>query len=347
MNLLVEKGVLQEIDCAKNDFAYLLSDNSLFLSTEYKVLQSQINSSFVRCMKMLYNGKIELYYLVENSRPLSTMLSRLEPEQFMIIAGNLLAGIIDVKSNGFLSCNNIDSTFEHIFVDQATLKVKLVYLPISQHEYQDDETFENALRTRLIQVISRIPRLSSSVKTTQFLADLRNGMLSIEEVYSRIGKKGLDSSFPWTGGKEIDGLYLGLGRKKMDEKKEIRKEIKKEILKGFRDPEPLMPGPQRLATMSLVALDAPTRMELKITKPEFVIGRRETNDGVIGYNNMVGRTHCKIIREGERYSICDLQSVNGTYVNGVRLQPNTSIEIKNGDTIRLANSSFRVIIDMR
>ena len=336
MNLLVEKGVLQEIDCGSgnNNFAYILNDNSLFLSTEYKVLQSQLDAGLVRCMKMLYNGKIELYYLVENSRPFSAMLSRLEPEQFMIIAGNLLDGIIDVKSNGFLSCNNIDSTFEHIFVDQATLKVKLVYLPISQHEYQDDETFENALRTRLIQVISRIPRLSSSVKTTQLMADLQNGMLSIEEIFGRVGK---EAKPPIPAPVPADPTYpddLGGGKWF----------FRPNYLTSASVNPDLNPGQSGAATLRLIAIGAPAPFEIAVTRSDFVIGRKETNDGVIAYNNMIGRTHCKVIKNGEQYLLIDLQSVNGTFVNGKRLQPNDPKALNNGDVIRLANSDFKVVI---
>ncbi len=332
MNLLVEKGVLREMECGSN-FAYILNDNSLFLSTEYKVLQSQVNSSFVRCMKMQYNGKTELYYLVENNKPLSAMLSRLEPDQFMIVVSSLLAGIIDVKSNGFLSCNNIDSTFEHIYVDQATFKVSLVYLPLSQHEYHDDALFENALRENLVRVISGISQLTS-VKTTQLCADLQNGMFSIEEIYSRMGRTGIEEPVI---------------------KRDILSDIKPDILpeiepvkpkpSGFlKVPDSLMPGPQVTASMRLIALDAPTRLQINITKAEFYIGRRETNDGVVSYNSMIGRTHCKVIRNGEQYLIVDLQSVNGTYVNGVRLQSGSPASVKNGDIVRLANSDFQVVI---
>lgn len=57
MNALIENNYIKEIECGSN-FSYILNDNSTFLSTEYKVLQSQANSCFVKCMKMMYNGKV-------------------------------------------------------------------------------------------------------------------------------------------------------------------------------------------------------------------------------------------------------------------------------------------------
>lgn len=300
MNLLVENGAIEEMQCGSN-FAYVLQDNSTFLPTEYKVLQSQTNSSFVRCMKMLYNGKIQLYYLVNSYRPLSEMLGNLEPESFLTIMRNILAGILEVKSNGFLACNGIDSSFEHIYVDQSTYKVGLVYLPISKHEYKDAVSFENVLRTNLVKIISSLNNLESP-KTLQFSTDLQNGMLSLEAVYDR------------SGGKTHAGINNTVGKA------------------------------ASAGGMKLIAVNAPGRVVIDITKPEFTIGKRDTNDGVVKFNNMISRTHCKVVKRSGRYLISDLQSANGTYVNGARLMPNQMKELNNGDMVRMANSDFQVVI---
>ena len=74
MNALIENNYIKEMKYGAN-FAYVLSDNSAFLSTEYKVLQSQANSCFVKCMKMLYNGSIQLYYLASGLKSFASMLS--------------------------------------------------------------------------------------------------------------------------------------------------------------------------------------------------------------------------------------------------------------------------------
>ncbi len=62
MNRLIENGSVKEQPCGSN-FAYVLEDSGAFLSTEYKVLQSQEDGYFLRCMKFLYNGKMQFYYL--------------------------------------------------------------------------------------------------------------------------------------------------------------------------------------------------------------------------------------------------------------------------------------------
>ena len=304
MNALIENNYISEMECGSN-FAYVLSDNSTFLSTEYKVLQSQANSCFVKCMKMMYNGKVQLYYLTKGLKSFASMIPSLDADSFLTIVSNMLSDIIDVKHNGFLSCQNIDISFERIYVDPATHKVSLVYLPLSKRIYDDNSSFENEIRTGLVKLISGVSTLSSP-KTIQFSADLSNGTLSIEDLQARI-----------KGGKTIDRG-------------------------GVSD---VVQDNPSSGSLRIIAMNAPTRVEILVTKDEFVIGKKaELCDGVVDFNKMISRSHCKINKKGNQYTITDLQSANGTFVNKVKLQPNQPTPINNGDVIRLANSDFQVTI---
>lgn len=303
MNTLIENNYISEMECGSN-FSYILSDNGTFLSTEYKVLQSQANSCFVKCMKMMYNGKVQLYYLTKGLKSFASMLPSMDSDSFLTIVSNLLSDIIDVKHNGFLSCQNIDISFERIYIDPTTHKVSLVYLPLSKRIYDDNSSFENEIRTGLVKLISGISTLSSP-KTMQFSADLSNGTLSIEDLHTRI-----------KGGKTIDRGTVDV----------VRDNASSGLLR-------------------IIAMNAPTRVEITVSKDEFVIGKKpELCDGVIDFNKMISRSHCRINKRGNQYTITDLQSANGTYVNKVRLQPNQPHPINNGDVIRLANSDFQVAI---
>lgn len=306
MNVLIENNVITEMECGSN-FAYILNDNSAFLSTEYKVLQSQANSCFVKCMKMTFNGKLQLFYLTKGLKTFASMIPSMDSESFLTIIANLLSDIINVNLNGFLSCKNIDIAFEHIFVDPATYKVSLVYLPLNKHIYEDNSSFENELRTGLVKLIAGVSTISTP-KTMQFSSDLSNGTLNIEDLYTRI-----------KGGKNIDGSQIS--SRQNDAAR----------------------GNAGSGSLRIIAMNAPTRVEIAVTKDEFVIGKKaEICDGVIGFNKMISRSHCRINRRGNQYTITDLQSANGTYVNKIRLQPNQPYPIQNGDVIRLANSDFQV-----
>ena len=148
MNSLTTNGKLTEMECGAN-FAVILKDNAFFLPTEYKVLQSQKDGCFVKCMRMLYNGKTELYYFAGELKSLSSLLSTIDAERFLTVLCNLLGAIINVQSNGFLTCRNIDASFERIYIDPNTYKVNLVYLPLKENLFDDDTAFENEIRTSL------------------------------------------------------------------------------------------------------------------------------------------------------------------------------------------------------
>lgn len=304
MNILIEKNYIREMECGSN-FSCILNDSSTFLSTEYKVLQSQANSCFVKCMKMMYNGKIQLFYITKGLKSFASMLPSMDAESFLTIVSNLFSNIVDVKHNGFLSCQNIDISFERVYVDTATHKVSLVYLPLNKRMYDDASAFENELRTSLVKLISGISTLSTA-KTMQFSSELSNGSLTIEDLQNRI--------------------------------------------KGGKGAPPIVTSPHTVTSgdagkLRIIAMNAPTRVEIEVTKDEFIIGKKkELVDGVVSFNRMISRSHCKINRRGSQYMVTDLQSANGTYVNKVRLQSNQPCQIKNGDVIRMANSDFQVSI---
>lgn len=311
MNLLAEKGLITEMTCGSN-FASLLSNNDDFLSTEYKVLQSQAGSCFVKCMKMLFNGKIQLYYLVSGWKPLSELLENLEAESFLTILVNLLGCIIDVKSNGFLACQNIDISLERIYVDPVTYKVSLVYLPLGQRLYGDYSIFENELRTGLVKLISRTPSLNSA-REMQISSDLSNGMLTLEELWSRLRSA-------------VGAAPVTVERK---EDASVRAPIRRGV-GGIR----------------VIAMNAPSRVEIAVTKNSFVIGKSASAaDGVVSFNRNISRRHCRIDSDGQQYKITDLGSTNGTRVNGLPLEANRPRLLNNGDVIRLADSDFQVVMD--
>lgn len=97
--------------------------------------------------------------------------------------------------------------------------------------------------------------------------------------------------------------------------------------------------------LRLVALDAPMALEIQVHRVPFTIGKNAgIVDAALTYNQAISRLHCRITKLNGRYQITDLGSVNGTFVNGGRLTPNLPYQIENGDTVLLANSSFRVNI---
>ncbi len=83
-----------------------------------------------------------------------------------------------------------------------------------------------------------------------------------------------------------------------------------------------------------------TLQEIPITKPVISIGRVDKNDIKIE-NLAVSRQHAKIIQDGDRYIIEDLNSLNGTFVNEKRVMKGI---LRNHDEILVGKHTL-VFID--
>lgn len=305
MNILDGFDTLTEMKCG-NNFAYIVNDGSVFLPTEYKVLQNQTDDLFVKCMKMRCNGKVQLYYLTDSYRSLADMTPLFDEVNMATIVMHLLSGIIEVRKNGFLSCQSLDIATDHIFVEPATNRIRLVYVPTEKRLFCDVAAFENGLRANLIKLIRSTPDLRSP-KIKQLEADLTDAVLPLENIYLRL--KGNHSS--------VNTESRGVGKSNHSS-----------------------------SGMKLIATNAPVLFEISVTKDEFILGKKqEAVDGAITFNRMISRLHCKIVRRGNEYSVIDLKSANGTYLNGIRLQADQPNVLRDGDQLRLANSEFRVAIE--
>jgi DNA-binding response OmpR family regulator len=81
-----------------------------------------------------------------------------------------------------------------------------------------------------------------------------------------------------------------------------------------------------------------------LARPETTIGRWEDNDVVVD-DRWVSRTHARVRREGERYTIEDLDSKNGTFVNGRRIAE--PVALADGDEIQVTPLIKLTFVDYR
>ena len=81
--------------------------------------------------------------------------------------------------------------------------------------------------------------------------------------------------------------------------------------------------------------------ELKIDQDEIIIGRDAGNDIQID-NIAVSREHARIIRGPNYYFIEDLNSTNGTFVNGKKINKKYLIE---SDEISIGKHSLQIVLE--
>ena len=106
---------------------------------------------------------------------------------------------------------------------------------------------------------------------------------------------------------------------------------------------------QELKMMSpaLILLIGPLQMigrQWILNKPEMLIGRGITSDVFISERS-ISHTHCKVILDesNKKVSIEDLNSTNGTSVNGEKIQSQMSYQLKDQDKIKIGNAIFKYV----
>ncbi|MBQ3262531.1 MAG: FHA domain-containing protein [Oscillospiraceae bacterium] len=277
--------------------------------TGFKVLQGLEKSGFLRCVKASFNGQIQLIYLTKTDhselKSFKSMLHSLDAEAFAAILKNVISGIVQAKTVGFLHCPNIETSVDHIYVDPKTYAVYLIYLPIMEYcAAEDISEFETELRAGMIQLIDSLPGFRVGT-TLQLRAALTDGSKTLEDIV----RGGGAAPEPDLGGTMPD------------------------------------PGSVTTSRMTLESIKHPTRFRCEIPHGSVILGNvGESADIEIPGSPYIGRRHCKIIFLGGNYLVSDQDSKNHTYLNGKMLAPHHREVLHDGDELRLAGSTFRVHI---
>ena len=95
-------------------------------------------------------------------------------------------------------------------------------------------------------------------------------------------------------------------------------------------------GAPPFVPLRLVLRPGTTAVEL--TRPDMLIGRHSDADVRLSLPD-VSRRHCRLVFAASRWQIFDLNSLNGVFVNGDRVQQAT---LDDGDIIRIGGLTFQV-----
>ncbi|MBN1799609.1 MAG: transglycosylase SLT domain-containing protein [Spirochaetales bacterium] len=88
--------------------------------------------------------------------------------------------------------------------------------------------------------------------------------------------------------------------------------------------------------MKSILITLPSGKQIDIYKDKTVIGRNKTNTIVVSAKYVSG-THCALNKKGNSFFIEDLNSSNGTFINGKRIDKPTKLH--NNDTISLGQKA--------
>jgi len=291
------------------------------------------------------NGETYLYYSLASRIPLSsfTRENSLSMDGLLSILSRICRTIC-LGRHYLLNEEEYIIEEEYIFVQPSTLDTVLIYFPGGRSRVKPVDAFKKLLIGLASQIEDEYLLLKSGL-LQKLLQYMRSGIFNIRDFNARLnelisGGVGPDEEDRAGDMRNERALPEGIGAKGF-----IRKAIRN-LAGGFPDFFKKVEGDRLKQTASLnhtilKKIRGEGCDDIKIDKPVFVIGRDvESADGIIR-NNAVGGMHARIESEsGGGYSIFDLNSINGTFVNDMRLKPGTGRKVQTGDMISIANCDF-------
>lgn len=289
----------------EKQLSFLFQETDSYFELGQKILEQANLAGTIPARKIEHNGREKLLYSVENLKPLQQVLPEFTDNEIIDVFYALFFMTEKVEENGFLKKECIWNKFEHIFYDERSRKPFFVVLPVNEEfRYTDKLSWYD----RLLATVYSIARYMTPYKGEKVINIARlmkSGKLSCEEALEAINELG-------------SGLSGTLVDRTM---------------------------PEVQSELNLTYSGREGTFTFTIGDRDFIIGKNpDAVDGVIHLSNAVSRVHCKVIKQGKRYFVQDLGSVNHTYVNGEILPPYELTELTHDDVLMLADVELRAHI---
>ena len=96
----------------------------------------------------------------------------------------------------------------------------------------------------------------------------------------------------------------------------------------------------RMEECKLYAVDKKNKQHIVLKQFPCTVGKMAGCVDYVLSDESISRIHARFDRQGERVLMTDMNSTNGTYKNGLRMQPQETVEIEPGDEVRFGNLNY-------
>ena len=96
----------------------------------------------------------------------------------------------------------------------------------------------------------------------------------------------------------------------------------------------------RTTEHKLYALDKKNKKHIELTRFPYTVGKMAGCVDCVLTDDSISRIHARFEKVGDTIQLTDMNSTNGTYRNGLRMQPQETVEIEPGDEIRFGNLNY-------
>ena len=171
--------------------------------------------------------------------------------------------------------------------------------------------------------------------------------ITMEEVFAEDEEE--EESLPQRIGgffKGIPGRLFGRFQKKKEEifpPKDLEEDLIYDPHADYSEPTVLLAMDKDSCFGKLIYEGTDDESDYMIEAEEFHIGSARKGNQAVLHSPVVSHHHAKIIRQSDKFYIEDLNSTNGTYLNGEAITLGHRYELKYMDRIHFANVPYRIV----
>lgn len=104
----------------------------------------------------------------------------------------------------------------------------------------------------------------------------------------------------------------------------------------------ILTNPAMIKPIVLTAIGTETPIKIKPVDFPYIIGKSQCSCNFCIDSAVVSRVHMRMLEELDDFFVEDLNSTNGTFINGEKLEPHKPQQINTGDKLTIANIDFIV-----
>jgi len=319
-----------------------LDQNYLVLEQEefrewYQVGMLEKNKipGFLSCRVNRIDREAMFYYEITSKQSLSLVLERkrLSAYEFCKLLKSLQRSA-KVCSEYLLDTDKILLHPDYIYMDPDKWEFSFCYFPFAGNDIQEELL---SLAEYLLEHLNRQDQKAVSL-AYEFYRMAGEANISLERSLSE-----WDAEESGTASRPGEGTEAqSSGSKQMSRMAGTEKTAEEPAEKpASPKAETVILTDKPSGTLHLRSLN-PAYHDMSITGESFLIGKKkDAVDGCLKARG-ISRIHGKISKEGESYYLTDLNSTNGTFLNGGRLEVNEKARIRPGDCIGFADVEYIV-----
>lgn len=99
-------------------------------------------------------------------------------------------------------------------------------------------------------------------------------------------------------------------------------------------------APKQNREYKLYALDKKNKKHIELTQFPYTIGKMAGCVDCVLTDDSISRLHARFEKQEGKIFLTDMNSKNGTYKNGLRMEPSETVEIEPGDEIRFGKLNY-------